>query len=255
MSAARAVSPAARPLPLFYAISQAGRAVAAAQGAAWHLSGHGLKLGKVQPDLTHTVVKPDGNRAFQAVSSIVGSGRLIEPVALGALWNSLPELRGTPLPDAAAWPRALFVWPERQGISGFSYVMSAQARAAVVFDGEQRGLSPGDVAAAMAQYPSAGGWALYRPESLPAEAVLVAETPWGYGVRMSWETSGSDRSEADRQARLREVAPEYRHPNEQWLRPGFGKDVAELSPFMTWSSTDSRCSRGTTRQPGSTHLP
>lgn len=234
MHAAGSVSAAARPLPLFYALSQASRAVAAAQGAAWHLSGHGLKLGEIQPDLMHSLVKPDGDRMFQAVSSIVGSAPLIEPVELGALWNSLPDLRGTPLPDAGAWPRALFVWPERQDVSGLSYVMSAEARAAVVFDGEQETLSLDAVTAAMARYRRADGWRLYQPGSLPADAVLVAQTPWGYGVRMCWDALGEHRSEADRQARLQEVAPEYLHPNEQWLRPGFGEAVAEVSPLMTW---------------------
>jgi hypothetical protein len=44
MDAAASVGYAARPLPLFYAISQAGRAIAAVHADdPWELSGHGLK--------------------------------------------------------------------------------------------------------------------------------------------------------------------------------------------------------------------
>ncbi len=44
MKAASNVGHAARPLPLFYALSQAGRAIAAARLADnWRLSGHGLQ--------------------------------------------------------------------------------------------------------------------------------------------------------------------------------------------------------------------
>ncbi|MGO9899681.1 MAG: YaaC family protein [Solirubrobacteraceae bacterium] len=44
MRAAEVVGPAARPLPLFYALSQAGRAIAAVHlpDPGWRLAGHGL---------------------------------------------------------------------------------------------------------------------------------------------------------------------------------------------------------------------
>lgn len=45
LRAAEQVGPAARPLPLFYALSQAGRAVTAAHAdEPWQLRGHGLQL-------------------------------------------------------------------------------------------------------------------------------------------------------------------------------------------------------------------
>ncbi len=45
MRAAVAAGPAARPLPLFYALSQAGRAIIATRGNEQH-DGHGLTLGE-----------------------------------------------------------------------------------------------------------------------------------------------------------------------------------------------------------------
>src|SRR6266516_5009172 len=54
-AAARVVGYAARPLPLFYALSQAGRAIAAAHlSGAWELRGHGLT---VRPDMARPLLQ------------------------------------------------------------------------------------------------------------------------------------------------------------------------------------------------------
>src|SRR5271155_3741251 len=64
IKAAAAASPGVRPLPLFYALSQAGRAIAAANlSGGWKLYGHGLSC----PDLSVAEVldleiKPSKNR-------------------------------------------------------------------------------------------------------------------------------------------------------------------------------------------------
>jgi hypothetical protein len=50
LGAAENASPAVRPLPLFYAVSQAGRAIAAADlPDAWKLHGHGLVCSDLSP--------------------------------------------------------------------------------------------------------------------------------------------------------------------------------------------------------------
>ena len=58
-AAARAVTHATKPLALFYALSQAGRAIAAAfDNAAWNIRGHGLSVSVEGEDLAATKVKP-----------------------------------------------------------------------------------------------------------------------------------------------------------------------------------------------------
>lgn len=110
--AAQAAGYASKPLPLFYSLSQAGRAIAAAHLAApWTLHGHGLS---VKPDsggspLT-TPVKPigSGGDSFRGVATAVDSPVLNGPAQLGALWAANPDLRDVPIPQGAgAWPRAL----------------------------------------------------------------------------------------------------------------------------------------------------
>lgn len=74
MNAAADVGPAASPLLLFYAVSQAGRAIAAAHlDDPWRLSGHGLKLrATADPSggLLRRVVKPDGGQATKGRTSL-----------------------------------------------------------------------------------------------------------------------------------------------------------------------------------------
>src|SRR5436190_23562046 len=103
--AAQSVGPPARPLPLFYALSQAGRAIAAARGKddARQLRGHGIQLDDDGSPLLDRHVAPQAERqpkagkppqcpsSFMGVSDATGSPRLTDPVTVGALCASLPE--------------------------------------------------------------------------------------------------------------------------------------------------------------------
>src|SRR5580704_8272456 len=62
LGASGAVVPAASPILLFYALSQAGRAVCAAyiSGQPWRASGHGLRIGDPGNPIGETLVSPDG---------------------------------------------------------------------------------------------------------------------------------------------------------------------------------------------------
>jgi hypothetical protein len=127
MRAAESVGPAARPLPLFYALSQAGRAVAAAKLVGdWRLAGHGLAAPPQDgvQDLRRRIVKGDGrapsagrSRSFDGVASAVGSDSLAAAVELGAVWAAMPDLLD-PLPQMPApppgvmWRRPLRVYPQ-----------------------------------------------------------------------------------------------------------------------------------------------
>jgi len=77
--AARSVGPASRPLLLFYGMSQAGRAIAAAsvrvQSSDWTLSGHGIKARNLTaqlPDITVQTESPSSRSSFCRLSVILG---------------------------------------------------------------------------------------------------------------------------------------------------------------------------------------
>jgi hypothetical protein len=98
LQAAEVVGPAARPLPLFYALSQAGRAIVAAHGDQGTIDGHGLIEDRRDPapdDLLHRRVKraptKDNRDAFGAVSRALGSPEIAGSIELGACWAGLPN--------------------------------------------------------------------------------------------------------------------------------------------------------------------
>jgi hypothetical protein len=98
--AASAVGYAARPLPQFYSVSQAGRAIAAAHLTdKAELMGHGLSFAyDPEGSLRSTVTPPKGQKssgAFQDVAIATGSPRLESSVELGALWAANPDLQQT----------------------------------------------------------------------------------------------------------------------------------------------------------------
>ncbi len=234
MRAAEQVGAAARPLPLFYALSQAGRAVAAAHAEdPWELRGHGLQLKDEGQSLLERRVTQEGGPAtsFRRVAEATGSDVLAHPVTFSALCASLPDLAVVP-ELCGGNPRALFVQPiTRSG--GAVLVMSPEVDAYVVNLPADVGTAT-DTAAVLGEhlrhYPSATGWALPdHPQLFPSTG------GWGATAVLRWRTSGDVASpnEPDRQARMREVAPQYRHFDQQWCRPAVASPTL-LSPLMTW---------------------
>jgi hypothetical protein len=93
LSASHSVGAASAPILLFYALSQAGRAVVAAreQGARWQPRGHGLKVVTKDP-VGATEIAPEANGLFQAVAAATDSGGLSATVTLSDVWGAIPRL-------------------------------------------------------------------------------------------------------------------------------------------------------------------
>ncbi|RWW91387.1 MULTISPECIES: YaaC family protein [Paenarthrobacter] len=101
--AASSVGYESRALNLYYGLSQAGRAIAAAMtpegsGKTPEVSGHGLKVLHFQSmrsgDLWATGIRSEGNEdtSFGRLASLLRSESLRAPVTLGAIWHMLPEV-------------------------------------------------------------------------------------------------------------------------------------------------------------------
>lgn len=119
-AAANSVSYAARPILLFYCLSQAGRAIAAARKQHnGDLRGHGLRVsvGNKRDVLTTRIAPEEGDNSFSGVASAVGSPGLEGAVCLGDVWAANPDLRDIPIPNVSdrKWARALTV---RLGVQG-----------------------------------------------------------------------------------------------------------------------------------------
>ena len=133
LEASRSTPPPARPLPLFYALSQAGRAIVAAKGNEPTIAGHGLSQDRSHPSsprLLHRCIKRSPTKkdrdAFGAVSRAIDSPDLSGPVEMGALWVALPNTHRIPEKDwQASWRPALSVldYTDQQAIKlGLSVV-------------------------------------------------------------------------------------------------------------------------------------
>lgn len=117
LTAAAAIGPAARPLPLYYALNQAGRAIIAARQSpegAWKPRSHGLSIGEpVGGRLQGTTISPhepkrDG--AFTMLAQSLGAEVPSANMTLSRVWAAIPGLARPGL--GAGCPRPLLVeWP------------------------------------------------------------------------------------------------------------------------------------------------
>ena len=103
--AAENTGPAARPLPLFYGLSQAGRALLATKvpGDPWRPRSHGIgevRGGVAAPTVADFEVEPKKFGAFPMVAQALSSSGLRGPTRLGDLWTLLPDTSRFEIPKS-----------------------------------------------------------------------------------------------------------------------------------------------------------
>jgi hypothetical protein len=220
--AAQSSGPASRPLPLFYALAQAGRAIVAVKGGPMHF-GHGLALGDPQEDPLETTVRPGGQSKkglghFQAVAQAAGSPLLNDTVPIGAVIASLPELANVLLLHED-WPQALPIW-ERAWYKGLG--MPGLTPVTMVIDQERVRFD--DLLKLLADYPTVRNRITESKAVATLEALPTYATPEGQGVGALFQGDAAD---------LETAAPQYRIAGRRWLRPSIaGSDPP--TPIMTW---------------------
>ncbi len=227
MAAASSVGYAARPLPLFYAISQAGRAIASAHaGDPWELSGHGLKHTLRDPIFASLIApKPDAKDSFSHVCACLSQDPLTKPVELGALWASLPEFWGIDLPGDQ-WHRALRAQPPITEFAVHNLTGSIPAVICGLLHRSFEGLSDGDSTEALkselAYYPGARDWEPSVRTPHPDE--------FGRHADVRWPAENA----VTKLRVLEQRTPQYRVRGQHWLRPVLNESNDFLSPLMTW---------------------
>lgn len=238
MTAAAVIGPVSRPLPLYYAVLQAGKAIAAAwtPGDDWHAGGHGLaEDGSAEwQDILHFRVKPSspskkwGTGVFGAVAEKLGAARLMEGVELGALWSALP---GANLPPSyGSWPLALPFQPVY-----FERDFTIRAlRGYVYLRGQATADDAGSIGHLLAGYPDAAGAHLEAgdvmlPVPQEAEPGVLADT-WGTGVALTWPQPSPDLVPPYPRNRLRKD----RSGGEHWLVPAVGAESGRLPSLLLW---------------------
>lgn len=107
-AAAEATDPAARPILLFYGLSQLGRAIAAVSTALdnkeYRLYGHGLDHGSLggaaRHGLANVIVWGHASGAFPVVARALGADALQQRRRLGDIWAVVPDADRFPLPGS-----------------------------------------------------------------------------------------------------------------------------------------------------------
>jgi hypothetical protein len=243
MRAAEGVGPAARPLPLFYALSQAGRAIAAARlEDPWRLAGHGIGMVPKQDHVTdplRRVVMPKGNPggdrrdSFAGVAAAVGSDSLSGPVELGAVWGAMPDLV-EPMPQMPldkTWRRPLEVFRhDWMSEDTFSQIYPGRFPLRMLVAGLPPDTNGAALDAELAHYPAALGAAAEISEHrAPVGTPEAVERDWSPTVEICpqffWRGGPP--------ASLDDVAQPHRLNGKRLLVPRLG-DGEFLSPVMLW---------------------
>ena len=258
LSAAASIGPAGSPLPLYYALNQAGRAVLAACEAddskvfVATNEHHGLTLARasVGRDLLDALsqpVRPDIGH-FQKVAAATGSPLLAvdSGVPLGALIASLPEADDESFDDDT-WPTAVRVHPLMRFSAQPSLLSkwdtdSMTSRTLFSQGVMQLGLvtdsitSPEDLACFAAKYPALVDRqaTLAPPQTIPP-SIVYWQTPAGLALEVRIRVQRSSATlEEDHEAALNEVAPQYRWLGRRWLRPSVEDGRPPPTSLMTW---------------------
>jgi len=238
--AAVTVGPATRPLLVFYGLSQAGRAIAAASAKAagpgdWRLVGHGIGTGRLDGRLQEVQVFTDGpdRSSFKRLSYLLDSPTWSkqDPVALGKLWDTLPENRPWPLSTETDDRRtalylAISEYPDEHPLA--SAAVSDMPPWLVMSQGREA------LDRFMAAYPNVGGYDFVRTGHHPdlTPDYRLHHDNWGELV-MHWRVKDGRVGTVDeRRQRILEFAQSY--GGSMYLFPMVGSNDSSLHPLMTW---------------------
>lgn len=244
--AATTVGPPTRPLLVFYGLSQAGRAVAAAASAiraadTWKLDGHGISSGALDgrlPDVEVRTAKPGDSGSFARLSELLDSplwGK--QPVSLNVLWDLLPENEHSPLLDTGKLRRTP-LWIVHSAIHDLSFQTHPLASVPVVrfppwvvsADNGREALDD-----YLKAFPDTQGYSEFARVADEDEA-NPAFTPhrdgWGELV-MHWEMPGGQPRTADDRLRfLLKLTRLYR--GRLYFFPIVAPNTRPLHPLMAW---------------------
>lgn len=214
-----------RPLTLFYALSQGGRAIAAARakGSSWQSSGHGLEAKFDSEDVLKARVAPNGQGAFQVVSEATLSPAIGSALSLGALLATLPEI--SQYVALEPHPRSLELELEYESALGEHAVLVPPYGSLAIYCGPEASL-PGDqhleaMAKLLEPYGRTRGWAIVPSVRYSAGRPCIA---------LTWQLEDAEGRRGYRA--IDQVAT--RAGDSFYLRPTLGVQDGEISTLMTW---------------------
>lgn len=245
MEAAERAGHATRPVQLFYALSQAGRAIAAAATklcddtnrpeSRWRLSGHGIKTLTNASRVAEVTVEAQANGALPSVSHALGAECLPvrKRVKLSDLWALLPESFDAPLEAEPRFPALSFnsSSPPRKTSIGYDkadlgYVPTS-VRAECLDNPERLGEF-------FSRYPSLNGWSYPSGAGMPPLNWRVSDSnPNSSTLPIYWPYPEEGTPEFEIPiAALKSTA--YLTSNDRWVFPSLDGMTERLHPLITW---------------------
>lgn len=229
---------ATRPVQLFYALSQAGRAIVAASphisNQHWRVSGHGMTVNTNFPNAADVTVTAAKTGLYPAVASALGAEPLVsgEAISLGRLWPLLPEVAGFPLVIERPLPALLF-FPE----SGLTDEGFSQAEISWVppWLKEQHGNDPVRVKRYLDRYPALVDSELMLPQ--PPGSLKWRLAGHGFTLEVRWRT-GETPLRVSKSRTLADLGiMAYRSADDLVVTPSLGTMASGLHPFLALWST------------------
>ncbi|SDU25560.1 YaaC family protein [Jiangella alkaliphila] len=251
MEAAAGAGYATRALHLFYAISQGGRAIAAASERLphtaeppagsnraakivdWRLGGHGIKTSNTEAvHISETRIRFDGYGLPQGVALAIGvelPGAQGE-FRLGDLWALLPEAHDVPL--SAATIAALSFDGDlvrRRTSNGHDQATLNYVPRAVR---DECGDDREKIREFLDHYPSLNGWAYPFSDGNPVGWSDSPERLYS-GLPIYWKYPVEGTPEFD-QLIAATKATAYRTPTDHWVFPKLGNMTTPMHPLLAW---------------------
>lgn len=233
LAAARDAGYATRPVQLFYALSQAGRALVAASPSvgneAWRVSGHGLTANTNAVTVTDVAVTATKKGLFPSVAAALGAECLVpdEPVALRELWPLLPESITVPLTAEALLPVLMFSqegWPDAAVFSG-AQICWIPARVKDLY-----GDDPVRIQEHLRRYPALRECILRL--SRPLGKAEWSSPGLGLGLEVQWATGSPPLMLHDNRTLDDLGVVSYKAADDFVITPAIGSMSTGLHPFL-----------------------
>jgi hypothetical protein len=229
LTAAHDAGYATRPVQMFYALSQASRAIVAASphisNQKWKVHGHGLTA-TTGGNVADTTVKPARTGLFQSFAAALGAEPLApdQSVALRDLWPLLLEAAFVPLTGDVMLPLLLFFRPGYDEPAAFSHADIAWVPRRVK---ELYGDNPMQVKEHLDHYPA-------LRESKPQVTRPAGSIDWeagGPGLKLSVEWRDSAMHPATKTMDDLGVQS-YRAADDLVITPAIGSMSTGLHPIL-----------------------
>ncbi|MEU4339569.1 YaaC family protein [Micromonospora lupini] len=254
MEAAELAGPATRPVQLFYALSQGGRAIAAAsrrlpaeitaadandpaesrqETINWRLKGHGITApGTSVRQVGNVTVRAAATGLMPGVALAIGAASLCpeEKLKLNDLWHLLPEALSVPLSTATGVPALAIESANKWSLEHDNcYIVTLSGGLSSIY--AECGDDKEKIALFLDRYPTLKGYGF--PNADDTTVWVPTDKPGKPLLNVYWG-SPSEKYKDLLQATRQLKGTRYREEHDCWVFPSVGQMTDALHPLIAW---------------------